>query len=143
MKAVQSGQFVDVMSSSRRSRSKHSHVSYQDLQNPSSEDRSQSARREGFQVIDPAELPPMNEELEVDSDLENEAGVLSPANAAGQQEHNPAEAASALPSGCDPVLLNPRNYSFVPSQWTTMIRPAGRFTIKSENIKRVIIGVDE
>ena len=91
-------------------------------------------------VIDPNELPPMNQELDEQSD--NDVGPQSPQNDTGAPQ-NPAEAATALPGGCDPVLLNPKNYSFVPSQWTQMIRPAGRFTIKSENIKRVIIGVDD
>ena len=123
------------LSSSRRSKSRHSHVSYEDLQNPPSE----TSHREGFQVIDPNEIPPLNQELDDDSQ-DQEGGMLTPQQAADQ---NPAEVSTTLPQGCDPILLNPKNYSFVPSQWTTVIRPAGRFTVKSEGIKRVIIGVDE
>lgn len=67
------------MSSSRRSRRTPSHVSYEDdLHNPPSEDRSQSAAREGFHVLDPNEVPPLNEELDVESN--DEIGLLSPQN---------------------------------------------------------------
>ena len=51
MKDIDAPQFQDVMSSSRRSqrsRSKASHVSFDELQNPPSEDKSQSDPREGF-----------------------------------------------------------------------------------------------
>lgn len=33
-----------------------------------------------------------------------------------------------VPTAC----LNPRNYAFVPSEWTMKIRPAGRLTSQSE-----------
>ena len=138
MQAIDTPQFVDVMSSSRRSRSKHSHVSFDDLANPPSEDRSEIAE---FQALDPNELPPMNEELEVGSDLDDQGQPCSPAHDAGPA--NAGDAPAHLAAGCEPLLLNPRNYSFVPSQWTQVIRPAGRTTIKSEAVKRVIIGVDD
>ena len=124
------------LSSSRRSKSRASHVSYEDLHNPPSE---ASQPREGFQVIDPNELPPLNQELD-DESQDQEGGALTPPEAAPQ---NAAEVSTALPEGCDPILLNPKNYSFVPSQWTQVIRPAGRVTVKSEAVRRVIIGVDD
>ena len=83
MKDIDAPQFQDVMSSSRRSqrsRSKASHVSFDELQNPPSEDKSQSDPREGFQVIDPTELPPMNKDLSEASDGNEVGGPLSPAN---------------------------------------------------------------
>ena len=75
-----------------------------------------------------------------DESQDQEGGALTPPEAAPQ---NAAEVSTALPEGCDPVLLNPKNYSFVPSQWTQVIRPAGRVTVKSDAVRRVIIGVDD
>jgi hypothetical protein len=39
----------------------------------------------------------------------------------------------------DPVVLNPRNYAFMPYCYTTQIRPAGKFVNKSADIKEVFI----
>ena len=67
------------LASSRRSKSRASHVSYEDdLHNPPSEDRSQSAARDGFQVLDPHEVPPLDEELDVEAN--DDVGPLSPQN---------------------------------------------------------------
>jgi hypothetical protein len=35
-------------------------------------------------------------------------------------------------------LLDPKNYKFLPSQFTQQIRPAGRFTAKSENVANLL-----
>ena len=58
-------EFQDVISSARRSRSKFSRDSYRDdLQNPPSEGKSaRSMTRDGFQVIELDEVPPMNEDI--------------------------------------------------------------------------------
>jgi hypothetical protein len=138
MHGIDMPQFVDIASSSRRSRSKHSHVSFDDVANPASEDGSEHT---GFQALDPEDLPPVGREIENDSDDDQVEPGQTPANGAVATHATNAQA--KLPTGCDPLLLNPRNYSFVPSQWTQVIRPAGRTTIRSEAIKRVIIGVDE
>jgi len=34
--------------------------------------------------------------------------------------------------------LDPRNYKFLPHKFTEIIRPAGRFTHKSENISNLL-----
>ena len=65
-------------------------------------------------MIDPNEIPPLNQELD-DESQDQEGGIMTPQEAAVQ---NPAEVSTTLPQGCDPILLNPKNYSFVPSQWT-------------------------
>ena len=36
------------------------------------------------------------------------------------------------------AALDPKNYAFVPSQWTQRIRPSGRFTNKSDNLGSVL-----
>ena len=97
MNGVAVPQFIDIMSSSRRSKSRASHVSYEDLQNPPSDGRSQrseSAAGKVFQVIDPNEIPPMNEELTHDSNIANDLGPISPQN--DEVPANPAEAPTCL-----------------------------------------------
>ena len=90
-------QFHDVMSTSRRSNLRASHVSYEDLQNPPSDGRSQRSESAGgrvFQVIDPNEIPPMNEELTHDTNNANDLGPISPQN--DDVPANPAEATTCL-----------------------------------------------
>ena len=39
-----------------------------------------------------------------------------------------------LKNGATTEELNPRNYAFVPSCWTKRIIPAGKLTVKCDNI---------
>lgn len=42
--------------------------------------------------------------------------------------------ALAVPPGTDTAELDPRNYQYLPSCWTTKIRAAGRITNKSDTV---------
>lgn len=52
-------------------------------------------------------------------------------------DYEVAECEKPLGRATDPKLLNPRNYAFVPSCYTTQIRAAGRITNRSAAIKAV------
>lgn len=71
-------EFIDVMSSSRRHRSRVSGDSYRDdLQNPPSEGKSaRSMTRGDFQVIELDEVPPMNEDITSQDENEEEEPII-------------------------------------------------------------------
>lgn len=133
-------EFQDIISSSRRPRSRMSQNSYrEDLHNPPSEVKSvRSITRDGFQVIDVNEVPPMNEDIcsqddggQIGDEPHIESGDLSVLK---ERQACVAE----LPHGCEPVELNPRNYAHLPSCWTEKIRPAGRPTAKKTSLQGIL-----
>jgi len=94
--------------------------------------------RDGFQVIEADEVPPMNEEI--DSDVENAlVGGDNLLDSAGDFDQRGNQACNnVVPDGCDPEELNPRNYAFLPSCWTSKIRPAGRATQKVNSLAGIL-----
>ena len=50
-----------------------------------------------------------------------------------------AECERPMGKETDPVVLNPRNYAFMPHCFTAQIRPAGKFVNKSADIKQNFI----
>ena len=61
-------------------------------------------------------------------------GMFHPSKAEQPQAANVANTTDLL------ALRNPKNYRFLPPQYTTQIREAGRLTAKSENLGNVITG---
>ena len=113
-------EFQDILSSARRSRSRMSRDSYrEDLQNPPSEGKSARSLNRDFQVIEANEVPPMNEEISSQED-NNAAIADEPVVDSGEVDMlNEKKSSNAvLPPGCPPDELNPRNYAYLPSQWT-------------------------
>ena len=112
-------EFQDVMSSARRSRSRVSRDSYRDdLQNPPSEGKSaRSTTRDGFQALEADDVPPMNEDISSHNDAIADEPIIT---SGGDFDEINARLAcnAALPPGCDPDELNPKNYAFLPSCWT-------------------------
>ena len=123
-------EFQDAISSGRRSRSRISLDSFrEDLQNQPSEGKSgRSTNRDGFQVIEPSEVPPMNEDIILQDEKPDldEPGIVT-----AETVNQKATCENVLPHGCDPDELNPKNYAFLPSCWTSKIRPAGKATHKT------------
>ena len=112
-------EFQDIVSSARRSRSRVSRDSYRDgLQNPPSESKSaRSTTRDGFQALEADDVPPMNEDISSHNDaIADEPFITSGAELDEVKDKLACNA--ALPPGCDPDELNPKNYAFLPSCWT-------------------------
>lgn len=133
-------EFVDIMSSSRRSRSRVSRDSFrEDLQNPPSEGKSgRSTTRDAFQVIQANELPPMN--AEISSNDENGCNIDEPIIESGDLYTIREKLAcnNGLPAGCPPEELDPKNYKYLPSCWTTKIRAAGKQTNKTQSLQGIL-----
>lgn len=131
-------EFIDVMSSSRRSRSRMSRDSYrEDLQNPPSEGKSgRSTNRDAFQVIEANEVPPMNADIVSQDDNAIEEPMIESADLSMAKERLACNV--VLPPGCDPDELNPRNYGYLPSCWTAKIRAAGRPTAKTQSMNGIL-----
>lgn len=74
----------------------------------------------------------MNEDIESlernsqDQNLDNQAAA------------QPQTRFEVVPPGAPVLALDPRNYAFVPSNWTQRIRPAGCKTINSEYVGSIL-----
>mmetsp|Transcript_30403 Transcript_30403/g.40420 ORF Transcript_30403/g.40420 Transcript_30403/m.40420 type:complete len:159 (+) Transcript_30403:1411-1887(+) len=131
-------EFQDIISSSRRSRSRMSRDSYrEDLQNPPSEGKSgRSTNRDAFQVIEANEVPPMNADIISQDENAIEEPVIESADLSMEKQRLACNV--VLPQGCEPEELNPRNYAYLPSCWTSKIRPAGRATAKKQSLQGIL-----
>lgn len=111
--------------SSRRSKSRTSRSKshYEDQEEDEEDDSSYDGIEPGFEV-------PQNKEIEINEDEKNLLGL--------QQVIEKKKPLQPLPPGVPVEALNPRNYAFVPSQWTERIRHAGRPVNHSESVGNVI-----
>ena len=91
--------------------------------------------RDGFQVIELDEVPPMNEDISYQEENEEVEPIVD------QQELDALKQKLAfigqVKPGCDPDELNPRNYGYLPSCWTQKIRAAGKATHKSQSLQGI------
>jgi len=94
-------EFQDIISSSRMSRSRKSRDSYrEDLQNPPSEGKSaRSTNRDGFQVIEANEVPPMNADISSNDENATEEPAVETAERVSDQYGRLACAVMVPPGG--------------------------------------------
>lgn len=78
-------------------------------------------------------MPPMNEDISSQDDAIADEPFITSGGELDDVRDRMAHMA-ALPPGCDPDELNPKNYAFIPSTWTKKIRAAGRPTHKAESL---------
>ena len=78
----------------------------------------------------------MDENLQGNEDAQHNAQMQQ------QQDEGSTTCIMALKNGATIDELNPRNYAYVPSCWTKRIIPAGKYTVKSDNIGSVLHGAN-
>lgn len=94
------------------------------------EDEEDEDDDDSYEGLEPNDAVPTNVDIEVNDDEKNLLGQDLVV-----EKKKPLK---LLPAGVPTAALNPRNYAFVPSQWTERIRGAGRPTIPSESVGNLL-----